>query len=177
MLALAMGLLLAAPPALHLRLSAGAGLSHGLLGPAVELRLGHFGVFGAIGFPHYAYGKFEGLGGIFPAGGIRYRTTPDEPFSWFFSAQIARFTSNMDYVPGVCCETFEENRTTSSLTLGADARAGPIIFSFALGPAFTWYRRKQTQGGIYSQEQLGSTLGLGTDLFIPDFELAVGTEF
>ena len=175
MLALATGLLLATPPTvLHVRLSAGAGLSHGLLGPRAELVFGHLGVFGAIGLPQYAWGSFQGFG-ISPAGGIRYLGTPNEKFSWFVSAQVAKFSYTI--TDPVCCEFNQENRTSASVTVGLDARAGPAIFSFAVGPAWTAMRRRFRQGGPVIDEGVKYGGGLATDVFIPDFELAVGTEF
>jgi hypothetical protein len=123
MLALAMGLLLAAPPALHLRLSAGAGLSHGLLGPRAELVFGHLGVFAALGLPQYAFGSLEGFG-ISPAGGIRYLATPDKTFSWFLSAQVAKFAHTIYFDSSATAAT-GPRRTGPVRRSRSDSMRGP----------------------------------------------------
>ena len=160
--------------------TAGGGLSHGLLGARAEVRWGPVGVFGALGFPQFAYGSYDGAG-VNPAGGIRLYATPVSRGSWslstFLSAQVGKFETTIRNDAG-CCEWSQENRTSYSATVGLDARNGPVAVTFGIGPAFTQYRRTSQRGGGAIQDSgLQTSGGLGTEGFIPDFELAVGFAF
>jgi hypothetical protein len=163
----------------HLAATFGFGAAHAILGPQLELRLGHVGIaagFGVVDFPYSEYTN-DPESHVSPSFAVRWFKGDGEGL--YVSAHVAFFSA--DAQGGGPLEHEARHRTVFGLTAGRRFQFGDYWFAdLGAGIAIQRlhrYGRIDVVGGLRGIDEIRVRAGFIWGLPAPDVDLAIGIRF
>lgn len=161
----------------HLALSFGFGAAHGILGPQLELVIGHVGIAAGVGLVDFPFSE--------ATNDPEQHTSPSFGIRWFrgdglyASAHVALFSASVR--GGTSTEYETRDRTVFGLTAGWRFQLGHHWFAdLGAGVAIQRlhrYGRIDVVSGLLDIDETHVKPGFIWGLATPDVDLAVGIQF